>query len=89
MIERLPDTYRDAVRLSEIEGVPQRDVAQRLGVSLSGAKSRVQRGRERLRELVGACCGVVMTGSTITDYRCRVSPSACSARGSCASVRPS
>jgi RNA polymerase sigma-70 factor (ECF subfamily) len=88
MVERLPDTYRDAVRLSGLEEVPQRDVARRLGVSLSGAKSRVQRGRERLRELVEACCRVVMTGSKITDYERRiVQPSARDARSRCAGVR--
>ena len=86
MIDRLPDIYRDAVRLSELEGVAQRDVARRLGVSLSGAKSRVQRGRERLRELVEACCRVVMTGSKITDYERRVPP-ACAAQARCAGLR--
>lgn len=58
MIQALPATYRQAVFLSEIEGLPQRAVAQRLGLSLSGAKSRVQRGRERLRALMLNCCHV-------------------------------
>lgn len=87
MVECLSDTYRDAVRLSELEGVPQRDVARHLGVSVSGAKSRVQRGRERLRELVEACCRVVMTGSQISDYERRVQPSACDAQNRCTGVR--
>ena len=87
MIERLPEIYRDAVRLSELEGVAQRDVARMLGVSLSGAKSRVQRGRERLRELVEACCRVFMSGSKITDYERRVKPSTCNAQGRCAGLR--
>jgi hypothetical protein len=56
MIERLPATYREAVRLSDLEEVPQREVARRLGISLSGSKSRVQRGRALLRQLVEACC---------------------------------
>lgn len=56
MIEDLPPTYRDALVLSELEGLPQRVVAERLGLSLSGAKSRVQRGRRLLREALLACC---------------------------------
>jgi RNA polymerase sigma-70 factor (ECF subfamily) len=88
MIERLPQIYRDAVRLSELEGVAQRDLARMLGVSLSGAKSRVQRGRERLRELVEACCRVVMSGSKITDYeQRRVRPCTCDAQGRRAGLR--
>jgi RNA polymerase sigma-70 factor (ECF subfamily) len=56
LIAQLPDGYREAVRLSEIEGLPQREVAERLGLSLSGAKSRVQRGRAMLRGVLEACC---------------------------------
>lgn len=58
MIDRLPPPYRDALRLSEIEGLKQRTIAQILGLSLSGAKSRVQRGRTMLRELFIECCHI-------------------------------
>jgi RNA polymerase sigma-70 factor, ECF subfamily len=56
MIDDLPPAYRDALVLSELEGLPQRVVAERLGLSHSGAKSRVQRGRRMLRESLLACC---------------------------------
>ncbi|MBP6702600.1 MAG: RNA polymerase sigma factor SigZ [Vicinamibacteria bacterium] len=55
-IEELPEPYRDAMRLSEIEGLTQAEVASRLSLSLSGAKSRIQRGRVKLREALQACC---------------------------------
>ena len=55
-IEDLPPAYRDALVLSELEGLPQRVVAERLGLSLSGAKSRVQRGRRMIRDSLLACC---------------------------------
>ncbi len=88
MVEQLPPLYRDAVRWSELEGLPQREVAQRLGVSLSGAKSRVQRGREQLRRLVEACCQVFMAGSTISGYRRRVPPpSRCGDGSRCTGLR--
>ena len=56
MIGLLPEEFRDALVMTEIEGLTQREVAERLGLSLSGAKSRVQRARARLREVLLACC---------------------------------
>ncbi|HEY8503013.1 MAG TPA: RNA polymerase sigma factor SigZ [Gemmataceae bacterium] len=56
LVRQLPETYRDAVRLSEVEGLTHQEVADRLGLSLSGAKSRVRRGRAMLREALDACC---------------------------------
>lgn len=56
MIRSLPDGYREAIQLSEIDGLTQQEVADRLGLSLSGAKSRIQRGRGMLKEMLGACC---------------------------------
>jgi len=56
MIRQLPAGYGEAVRLSEIEGHSQQDVADRLGLSLSGAKSRIQRGRAMLKEVLEGCC---------------------------------
>ncbi len=53
---KLPETYREAVQLAEIEGLTQREVADRLGLSLSGDKSRIQRGRALLKEVLEACC---------------------------------
>ncbi len=55
LIADMPDIYRTALVLSEIEGLPQREVANRLNISLSGAKSRVQRGREKLRQRLLDC----------------------------------
>ena len=56
MISQLPDGYREAVELYELQGMPQKGIADKLGVSLSGAKSRVQRGREKLKSLLFDCC---------------------------------
>ena len=56
MIERLPPRYRDAIVLSEIKGKTQKEVSQTQGISLSGAKSRVQRGRALLKEMLVDCC---------------------------------
>ena len=47
---------REAITLCDIEGLSQQAFADRLGLSLSAAKSRVQRARKRLRaQLINAC----------------------------------
>ena len=47
---------REAITLCDIEGMSQQDFADRIGLTLPAAKSRVQRARKRLREqLVSAC----------------------------------
>ncbi len=57
-IQQLPPAYRQAIMLSEIEGLTQREVAQQQGLSLSGAKSRVQRGRQMLKTMFLECCRI-------------------------------
>jgi RNA polymerase sigma-70 factor, ECF subfamily len=56
MIDELPEHYRQALILTEYEGLSQREMADRQGISLSGAKSRVQRAKDRLRDMFLACC---------------------------------
>lgn len=56
MIHNLPEPYREAILLTEIEGMSQVDLAKRLGISASGAKSRVQRGRDQLKTMLQECC---------------------------------
>jgi len=56
LVSELPDTYREAVMLAELEDLPLKDVAQRLGITLTNAKSRVRRGRAQLREMLLDCC---------------------------------
>lgn len=55
-IDNLPENYREAIMLAEIEGLAQKDVALKQGVSLSGAKSRIQRGRSMVKEMLMECC---------------------------------
>lgn len=55
-INKLPLNYRDALLITEFEQISQKDLAQRLNISYSGAKSRVQRGKEKLKELILNCC---------------------------------
>ena len=56
MIDRLPEGYRRALVLADLEGRSQKEVAEELGLSLSGAKSRIQRARRKLKVTLLSCC---------------------------------
>lgn len=71
LIADLPETYRTALVLSEIEGLPQKEVANRLNLSLSGAKSRIQRGREKLRQRLLDCCDIETGQGGVIGYEPR------------------
>ena len=60
LIERLSEDYRQAVTLVDLEGLAQHEAAERLGLSVSGMKSRVQRGRRQLRGMLEACCVIAL-----------------------------
>jgi len=55
-IYQLPEKYKEALLLSEIQELSQKDLAEKLNISYSGAKSRVQRGKEKLKALILNCC---------------------------------
>jgi RNA polymerase sigma-70 factor, ECF subfamily len=57
-VARLPSPYREAITLTELQGLTQKDAAEMLGISVSGMKSRVQRGREKIREMFDECCEI-------------------------------
>ena len=57
-VARLPSPYRQAVTLTELEGLTQKDAAEMLGVSLPAMKSRVLRGREKIRDMFQECCRI-------------------------------
>ncbi len=56
MINQMPEMYRDALIFTEYEGLKQKDLAQKLGISYSAAKSRVQRARSLLKDMLFQCC---------------------------------
>lgn len=58
MISLLPEEYRDIIIDSELKGVRQKDLAERYGMAYPSMRSRVQRGRERLKQLFYNCCHI-------------------------------
>ena len=49
-IADLPEIYREVFVLSELEQLPNADIAERLNLSLPAVKSRLHRARQALRE---------------------------------------
>lgn len=71
-IRDLPPAYAEALMLTDIGGLSQAEAARRLGLSASGMKSRVQRGRARLKQALLRCCAIETDRwGTVLDYRSR------------------
>lgn len=69
MLAGLPADQKAALEMIDLDGMTQADAAQQAGVSLSGMKSRVQRGRRRLAELLSQCCTMTLDGRGVPmDY---------------------
>jgi len=56
MIMYLPEKYKEAIILTEYHNLTQKELGERIGLSASGAKSRVQRARRKLKEILLCCC---------------------------------
>lgn len=56
LVDSLPPKYSKALVLVEFEGISQVELAKRLKLSPSAAKSRVQRGRQMVKERLINCC---------------------------------
>jgi RNA polymerase sigma-70 factor, ECF subfamily len=79
MIAALPENYREAIQLTDLNGLTQIEAAQRSGLTFSGMKSRVQRARRQLKDMLIDCCRIELDRrGAIVDYSVRdVSKSPC------------
>lgn len=57
-IQDLPVDYRNIIIDSEIKGIKQKDLAEKYNLAYPSVRSRVQRGRSRLKEMFLACCKI-------------------------------
>lgn len=72
MIDKLSEEYRQAITLVELDGLTQKQAAERLGLSVPGMKSRVQRGRKQLKMLLQDCCVIELDGrNAVMTYKHR------------------
>ena len=55
-INDLPPMYKESLILSDLEGLSQKELAAKLNISYTGAKSRVQRARQMLKASILKCC---------------------------------
>lgn len=56
IIEELPEPYRLPILLSEIQEKKQSEVAKALGLTLPALKSRILRGRQKLKDIMSKRC---------------------------------
>ena len=78
LLEQLPPAAREALERVDIEGETHQHVAAELGLSVSGMKSRVQRARRDLKELLEECCVVELDRlGAVSDYQPNASPCGC------------
>jgi len=78
LLARVPDGYRQALELTDLGDMTQEEAAAQLGLSTSGMKSRVQRGRSMLRTEVGRCCRVELDArGALSDATVRDDTGAC------------
>jgi RNA polymerase sigma-70 factor (ECF subfamily) len=81
MVNNLPAVDRQALILTEYQGLTQKEFGERVGLSLSGAKSRVQRAREQLKQMLLACCHFELDRrGHVINYQSRCS---CCSQGDC------
>jgi RNA polymerase sigma-70 factor (ECF subfamily) len=72
LVDALPCDYRRALLLTDLEGHSQVDAARIEGISVSGMKSRVQRGRRQFATLVKQCCDVTTDSrGQLVDFELR------------------
>ena len=72
LLTRVPDDYRTAIELTDLGDLTQEQAAAQLGLSTSGMKTRVQRGRRMLRTEIGRCCRIELDArGAITDATLR------------------
>lgn len=80
VVNELPEKYRRAVQMADIEGLSMKEIAEELNISVSGAKSRVQRGRKMIKEIILKCCEVNTDKyGNIIDY----TPYSCNSEENC------
>ena len=72
LLAELPADYRRALELTDLGGLTQAEAAEREHVSVSGMKSRVQRGRRQLAVVLRECCTPTLDSRGVpVDFRPR------------------
>ena len=68
-VDQLPEEYKELLTLSELKDIPQKEIAEQLHMNYVTVRSKIQRGRKKLKELFEGCCTVLQGGKgSIVDY---------------------
>ncbi|WP_034041717.1 sigma-70 family RNA polymerase sigma factor [Wocania ichthyoenteri] len=69
-VNQLPENYRTIINLSEIENFSQKEIAEKLNLNYTTVRSKIQRGRVKLKKLISDCCTITQGGKgAIMDYK--------------------
>jgi len=63
MINLLPQEYSLPLKMSDVDGIKQQQIADRLQLGLSATKSRIQRARVMLKDVFAECCIMEMNSA--------------------------
>lgn len=71
-VDQLPEEYRNVILDVEMNGLKQKDLTEKYGLAYSSIRSRVQRGRDKLKQLLLECCNIQWdTRGNILDVQSR------------------
>ena len=74
-VNQLPEEYRELMILSELKDIPQKEIAQQLDMNYVTVRSKIRRGRIKLKALFEGCCTIMQGGKgSIMDYKSNSKP---------------
>lgn len=69
-INQLPEDYIAIMKLSEIENFSQKEIGAKFDMNYTTVRSKIQRGRVKLKDLISNCCTVIQGGKGgIIDFK--------------------
>ncbi|WP_194972620.1 sigma-70 family RNA polymerase sigma factor [Aquiflexum lacus] len=78
LIKELPEDYKKIITLSEIEQKSQKEIAKLLGVKYVTLRSKVQRGRNKLKIMLQDRCKIEQgVAGNVTDCIPKLKPTNC------------
>lgn len=61
-VKELPEEYRVFVKLSDLDNIPQKKIAKDMDMNYVTVRSKIQRGRKKLKEMFEDCCHISKGG---------------------------
>lgn len=75
LLNKLPEKYRNALELTELNEMSQTELSNHLSLTKSGTKSRVQRAKKKLHDVILECCSIYTDSyGNILDHKCKKHP---------------